>query len=838
MLQGRGARAAWGIAVPLAVVWACETARNPAGIQRDLTPPAISLTAGADTQGITAGLSFGVSATDNLGLKNIRLTYSGGYIALTDTLFTSTVTGLSFPVQVTFPANSGAGGLIRIVGRATDGAGNFAEDTVFIFLSNVQALRVTLVAPSTGAVAGQNKYVPIRVIAVQESGIRRIGWLVSPPTGQTARAGDSLVNVSPFPDSVERVDSVLVTGTTGFFTIVGFAVDFENRVATTPPVTVNILSVANDVTPPQVEHTVGLRAEVGDTVRVHATDPSGISRVGFTVRDLGGTQLHADSVTLSGTSTDVVALLAMNVPGITTFPSQVVVQGFAVDGATAQNRGVSGATFATVSPTGPARADTVTLVAGITRSLPLGGRIEDAIFNANRGELYLTNPPLSRVEVFQVANTSFVAGGIRTAGPQPWGIALWPRDTLGAYGDSIVVANSGGTQLSIVDVVTRRLKWRQDLPNFLIERYKVMNQVGVWVAQIEIFDVSDRPQYVGTVCRPAGGTACAPDSIFAIYSTTPTVSSSSPFSGHATLRMEKLVNTTDTSQLFGHLFWEIGARSGTDTLRIELMRGLPYNQRQVVLSACAGVTINFGSFGLGDRTYVRNSGNFTHAFIGEGGSTTADFARVMAYSTKAGLLQGALTPPPTTCFTSPDTSASGPTDAGRNDVDFGMSPGVDVRDFISNTGTTVQAIATNFNGGTNLVRADSVYYLDEGLRLKGSSCTLGADQIICATGAPGMDMNYNHDFAAGSPGSTGFGGTRDSTDRVAFAARPDASIDVFDTFFYGKIGSIPVRDAIIGPLRVARDVSGAQLLFGITARGLVMVRLPVIPNPNPAPPVR
>jgi hypothetical protein len=836
MLQGRGARAAWGIAVLLALVWACETARNPAGIQRDLNPPTISLTTAADTQGITAGLSFGVSATDNLGLKNIRLTYSGGYIGLTDTIFTSAVTALSYPVQIDFPPTSGAGGLIRIVGRVTDGAGNFAEDTLFVFLSNAQALRVTLVSPSTGAVAGQNKYVPIHVIAVQASGIRRIGWLVSPPTGQTARAGDSTVYPPPsFPDSVERVDSVLVTGTSGSFTLVGFAMDFDNRVATTPPVTVNILSVVNDLTPPQVGHTVGLRAEVGDTVRVHTTDPSGISVVGFTVRDLAGALLHADSVILSGTSTDVVRLLAMNVPGITTFPTQVVVQGFAVDGATALNRGVSGTTFATVSPTGPARADTVTLVAGITRSLPLGGRIVDAIFNANRGELYLTNPPLSRVEVFQVANTSFVAGGIPTAGPQPWGVALWPRDTLGAYGDSIVVANAGGTELSIVDVVARRLKWRQDLPNFLIERYKVLNQVGAWVAQIEIFDVSDRPQYLGTVCRPGlSPPSCDSDSIFAIYSTTPTVSSSSPFSRRATLRMEKLINTTDTSQLFGHLFWEIGSRSGTDTLRIELLRGRPYNQRQVVLSACAGVTIDFASFGLGDTTYVRNSGNFTHAFLGEGGNTTAAFARVMAYTTEGGLLQ----PPPTTCSTSPDTTGSGPTDAGRNDVDLGMSPGVDVRDFISNTGSKVQSIATNFNGGTNLVRADSVYYLDEGLRLKGTSCTLGADLITCATGAPGMDMNYNHDFAAGSPGSTGFGGTRDSTDRVAFAARPDANIDVFDTFFYGKIGSIPVRDAIIGPLRVARDLSGGQLLFGITARGLVMLRLPAIPNPNPAPPVR
>jgi hypothetical protein len=385
-----------------------------------------------------------------------------------------------------------------------------------------------------------------------------------------------------------------------------------------------------------------------------------------------------------------------------------------------------------------------------------------------------------------------------------------------------------------VDVVTRRLKWRQDLPNFLIERYKVLLEGGTWVSKIEIFDVSDRPQYLGTVCRPAGGTACAPDSIFAIYSTTPTLSSAGPFAGRGTLRMEKLVNTSDTSQLFGHLFWEIGGRLGTDTLRIELMRGLPYNQRQVVLSACAGVTIDFATFGLGDRTFVRNSGNFTHAFIGEGGNITTAFARVMAYTTKAGLLRA----PPTTCSTSPDTTGSGPTDTGFNDVDFGMSPGVDVKDFISNTGSNVQSIATNFNGGTHLVRADSVYYLDEGLRLKGTSCTLAADQVTCATGAPGMDMNYNHDFAAGSPGSTAFGGTRDSTNRVAFAARPDANIDVFDTFFYGKIGSIPVRDAIIGPLRVARDVSGNQLLFGITERGLVMVSLPVIPNPNPAPPRR
>src|SRR5438132_2605118 len=423
MLQGRGVRALWGSGVLLAAVWACETARNPAGIQRDLTPPTISLTkAPPDTQDISAGLTFSVSATDNLGLKDIRLTYTGGYIALTDTVFFSTVTASSIPVHITFPSGSGAGGLIRIVGRATDGAGNFTEDTLFIFLKNVQALRVTLLAPLTGAVAGIGKYVPIRVRGVQVSGIRRVRWVVSP--GQTATNSDSVVNPGPpFPDSVDFVDSVLVTGASGFFTLAGFAVDSGFRVASTPPVTVNILSGVNDLTPPQVEHFVPLRAEVGDTVTVHATDPSGISKIGFIVTDLtGATVLAADSIgvpplpapNLSGKATDVVHSFAMNIPGITTFPTQVVVHGFAVDSAVALNRGVSGATFATISPSGLVKLDTITLVAGITRSLPLGGKIADAIFNQHggalgTGELYLTNPSRHRVEIFDVASVSFVA---------------------------------------------------------------------------------------------------------------------------------------------------------------------------------------------------------------------------------------------------------------------------------------------------------------------------------------------------------------------------------------------------------------------------------------------
>src|SRR2546426_6722536 len=327
MLQGRVRGLLWGIGVLASAVWACETSRNVGGVQRDLVPPSIKLSTAKDTQDISGGLLFSVTATDNLGLKDIRLTYTGGYLNQTDTVFISTVTNITIPEKIT--PNSGAGGLIRIVGRATDGAGNFAEDTLFIFLANVQALRVLLVAPSPGAVASSGKYIPIHVIAAQNAGVRRIGWLVGGNPGQTAVTGDSLVNgTPPFPDSLDFVDSVLVTGTTGFFTIVGFGVDSGSRVATSSPVTVSILSAANDNTPPQIEQTVSLRAEANDTVTVHATDPSGITVIGFAVTTTTGVPIRRDSVLLSGSSTDAIKRFPLGLNTLSPLPQQVVIQPF------------------------------------------------------------------------------------------------------------------------------------------------------------------------------------------------------------------------------------------------------------------------------------------------------------------------------------------------------------------------------------------------------------------------------------------------------------------------------------------------------------------------------
>ncbi|MFN2572318.1 MAG: hypothetical protein ABR537_12035 [Gemmatimonadales bacterium] len=850
--------AVWGIgvgAIALAMLAACETTRNPGGIQRDVTSPAILLTNSAgDTQDIAGGLRFNVQAVDNLSLKSIQLTFSGGLIGQLDTVFTGTTKTYAVGRTLNFGSGSGAGGNIMIVGRATDGAGNFAEDTMFIFLSNVQALRVRLVLPSPGALASTGKGIPVDVIAVQAGGIVKVGYLVSPATSvsnPTSPPTDSIVFNPPFADSVEYVDTLVVVPSSGTFNVVGFAEDSAGRRGFSNVVTVQIQSVATDVAPPIVAHRVATRVEVDDTIHVRAQDPSAISWIGFEV-DTNGVRMKFDSVNVAaGNLSDVTRHFTLGLQGLQPLPRFISVKGYACDAAVARNCSFTNNT--TLIPSAPIRAskgaasgiqpplspaaliDTIVVVSGITRPLPFGGRIADAIFNGNDSSLYLTNPTLGRVEIFQVANTSFVNAGIPTGGPVPWGIALWPRDTLGNYGDTIVVANSGGVELSIIDVRAgvRRLVWRQDLPDYLVETYKVL--VSPLREQIVLYDLSDRPQYLGTVCRVISGSAnCHQDSIFAIYSTTPTISQPAPFAGKATVRMEKLINTSDTTQLFGHLFWELAGDTtlvddGRDTLRIAIRRGRPYNQQKVILTACAGVTVDLASFGLGDSTYVRNSGNFTHSIVGEGGNVSSPFARVIGYTTKADLIHD--NPMPAQCITG-GSLASGifTADSGENHLDQGMTPAIDVSDFISNTGVRIHSVATNFNGATNLVRADSLYFLDEGMKLKGTA--------PAPVGAFGMDMNYNHNFLAGSPGTPTFGGAGNPNDRIAFSARADGNIDVWDTFFFGQIGTIVVSDPIIGPLRVARNRANTrQWLFGVTPAGVVMIELPVITNPFPSKPI-
>src|SRR5437667_12645286 len=113
MRRGRGLL--WGMCALVGAFWGCETSRNPGGVQRDVVSPTIQL-AGADTQDIKGGLNFSVVATDNLGLKDIRLNYTGGDLNQTDTVVTSAVSKVTIEDEIN--PGSGSDGVLGNDGGA------------------------------------------------------------------------------------------------------------------------------------------------------------------------------------------------------------------------------------------------------------------------------------------------------------------------------------------------------------------------------------------------------------------------------------------------------------------------------------------------------------------------------------------------------------------------------------------------------------------------------------------------------------------------------------------------------------------------------------------------
>src|SRR2546422_4003446 len=75
------------------------------------------------------------------------------------------------------------------------------------------------------------------------------------------------------------------------------------------------------------------------SVTVHATDPSAISWIGMRVRLASDSSLlRFDTVAVGGNLTDVVRRFSLNLAGIlTSYPTSILVDGYACDAAVARN---------------------------------------------------------------------------------------------------------------------------------------------------------------------------------------------------------------------------------------------------------------------------------------------------------------------------------------------------------------------------------------------------------------------------------------------------------------------------------------------------------------------
>ena len=744
--------------------------------------------------------------------------------------------------------------LVTLRAMVEDGRGNVDTAFVQIQLTTGPALTVTSPADSAQVAAGFN--VGVEILA-EGSLLAQVGFFT---TGALARGDTSFFTIGLQPDTTSESFTLSIPAGTApeFLTLFPVARDSAGNPGTGLPITIEIVAAgggAADTEPPLILDSLELRVEVDDDILVKGTDLGGVTRLGYIVTNLSGAVVSGDSTDFGGTNTNEQMTFAMRLDTVvTTFPTQLIVTTFGIDGASPSNRGAN-SFDGTTAIAAPGQADTITVVAGITQELPTGGLVADAVVNRNlplgaAGEVYLTNWQLDQLEVFDIATRSF--GTPIPIGSRPWGIALWPADTLGANANMVMVANSGGTNISIVDMVGRIETRRHALPNFIIQTVESKKDpdTGLIEKEIEEFDFSDRPQFIGATCRPTDlTTTCAADSIYAVYSTTPTPGQTGPFPNLGTLRWENLTaclpdpsdcGSVPAEKPQSHFFWEhatIPPSTEADTLQVFAERA---GVSDTLLFAEEGITVNLPTLAFRDTTFVRNSGNFTHAFIGEGGNIGDAFARVMSYDGNAAIREVFTTLLEVDTTIVFDTTAVGPpvvvdtiitittvaTVFGPSTIDDGISAGSQVRDFIANTAISVRSIGTNFNGQTNLVRADSIYVLNSSLRLTGIVETPSGSNF-------GMDLNFDHNFSADVRGTSVPG---DSDDRLVFVANDNQEIVAYDTWNFGEVASIPIRDPIIGPLRVARLPSGEQFLVGVTARGVVTVTLPSISNSFLSPP--
>lgn len=763
--------------------------------QRDRVPPTLTLTAvggQADTV-----IAFTTDAKDNLGLKTIHVQAIGAVGFIYDTVFTSAVTNIQLPFKLFSSRSVPPGTPVIVTATAVDGAGNTSGvDTLRLATGNIPPPEVRVLSPFSGSSAVLGKSILVTVMG--KTGIKVLSLGLS-TTGPVVRT-DSVLFASPLADSITMQDTIAIplTATPGTLTITPFLRDSLGQRAVGPSITITVQTAAQINSVPVVNGYCLLsqgfdnacghvkRVEVTDTVHVEADDPSGISQLGYEVRSAPGGPID-DSATYvaSGNLTFEPHTFKMRLP-YTSFPTIAYIQVF--------GRNSNGVRSYAKLSNGADRIDTVTVVAGVTRSLPFGGQVADALYHPGKDRLYLTNIARNQVEVFNLADSSFKAPVI--VGSRPWGLTAWPRARNGTKGDTLLVANSGGTQISYVDLDAGASGsglevFRYLLPNIVVATITTTTSAtsGLPIRVRTVYDFSDRPQYIGATCHQVGGIC---QDVMLTYSTTPTSGQSPPFGNlNGTLRWENLTkgvtaagksDSTTSHFFFEQAIGQSGARG--DTLEIERFDADGVGQATLVPAGgpLGSTVVTINNLAFRDTTFVRSSGNFRRSVFGEGGSIIN--SRAMMYDVDRG-----------------------------NDpviwwVDRGVSPPTDVSDFIANTSARMFGVAINFDGGLAAIRADSTYVLNPALRLLGIFNT--------------TNTNAGLDFHPQNTGNFSF----PLNTRLAFAASSEPLIEIYDTNCYLRVGTIPIKDPIIGPITAALRPSGQLVLVGATARGVVIAQLP------------
>jgi hypothetical protein len=691
-------------------------------------------------------------------------------------------------------------GGVFVVVTARDTSGNSAADT---FQVAIGGPKVSVLQVNPGESVSGGSQLTLSVTAADARDLLN-GVTVQ---GSGAFAFQRTILLAPARASFDTTLVIPVPQTaTGTLQVSATAVSGSNQTGMSVPLAINIRPADLDVTAPRVtlQATIEQRVEQADSfsVTVTAVDETRVDSVGVTVLAIRRSTPTPDTLRVYVGRGEVAggtfrfSYAAMGLSPLDTATVDLEITAWARDPA-----GNCGAATTPNSPqqlacvagpqgsrltAGPGRLVSVFIARGRTLPRPNGTDVV-ADLVADNNFVYLSNFTRNRVEVLPLGGAQY--GTPVQVGSAPWGLAL------GRNRDSLYVANSGGTNISVVPLggaVLQEAENRRLFPRNERLYGVVFNATGE-VTRVTEHDYSDRPQFLGQASngllvystRP---TPSAQDGTVRIYD--PRKLRSEIFTGYVdrhTVGRAIVVNadsafyvpssfiqvcprrrfgdTTDPRCITG----ELGAVRDT----LVMLRMLPPNASGGRYDTRLDIGADIEEVGLSDTTFVATSTDRDYVAVGEGVRTNARIPMFEAVGDSL-VLRG------------------------------------DVRDLISNTAERVIGLGINRDGSLGVARGNQAYFFNDTLRLQGTM----------ESGAPtgGVAM---HPQNANYPTST--------VNRLAFVSGTDNGrpyIDVLDAFYFTPVRRIYLRDPVVGALVVAPRAPGDPAnvnlrLYGLTTTGVL-----------------
>ncbi len=870
MLSVRGwARLLMGtMAVTVLGLAACEEDDALYGPLVDTAAPVVSIS-DAQTAGDT--LTTTVDAEDFIALAlvvteirrtdafQIVITEAGDTIRLGQLIAVDTTRFVGRTVQATVSVTFFTGFTtptnVQIRAIAVDSQDNEAIATAIVTVAGTTggplgAPTISIYSPLPNSTVRDNTLIRVGIRATDPSGLQQINVvLTNPAASPPAVPAADTIRFAVFRTDVDTLlDFFIPQGALGTLTITAEAINL-NTLSAQAQISVTVATeVPDDTNPPIVSMLVTggtqrrtdepPRMEVDDSLLFNITaldQETAITRVGVTVivrndKTTGSVidTIFMDSVmnpAISGTVPLTFGMMPLDLPA-TVFteadvPDTLFFQltGWAFDAATPTAN--CGATVdpegseasLTCSGTGPVHAQGIQggflerlIVAGRTVGIPQGALIADAVVDTIRELMLLSDFNFGIVRPFDLRNEVFLDNV--PVGSAPWGVGIDLTE------DRLFVGNSGGTNISVVDLGPRtpgspavgteidRFQ-TQDLKVFQVD--ETFDVRGDKIFPVTFFDYSDRPQFLA---QAANG--------FILFSTVP----ASP-NLEGTIRefdpvqreIRFFIGYADTDARIGNpqiqitnadsVFSINGARQfvvcdhtrGNFANRSCIIANDSLSDATIQVAAKIAAenwdveiysNLDIGTIGLTDTTLVAASGDRQFVTFGEG-DTPGRAGRVFLYRS----------------------------------VDGSLSNDLQVTDLTGNAEEKVFGLSLNLDGSKGVVRGTKAFFFGPDPSGINALRMLGTNDNINPDGA-GAALHPDNDIA--DQCATCF-----PEHRLTFLGSGDARIEVVDSWHYSiSRGQVIIRDPIIGPLRISRrlppDPAGVILkLYGITENGVVVI---------------